>query len=76
MQNIFTKGIGINNSVLENCTQNTTCNLEVYIKQLFLRKSILKGFHLELYVSVEKQKMFTGNVIGLLLLMNFREKLR
>lgn len=73
MQNIFTKGIGKIKTSLENYTKNTTWNPEVYIQPWFLLKNILKGFHLEFYVSVEKQKMFIGNFIRLLLMI-FREK--
>lgn len=75
MQNIFTKGIGKIKTSLENNTKNTTWTPEVHIKLWFLLEHILEGFPLEFYVSFEKQKMFTGNVIGLLLLlMNLRDK--
>lgn len=74
MQNIFTEGTGNIDTGLEHYTKNTTWNPEVYIKPWFLlKKNIFKGFHWEFYVSVEKQKIFIGNFIGLLL-TNFREK--
>ena len=75
MQNIFTKGIVKIKTGLENYTENATWNPEVYVKLWFLLKNILEGFRLEFYVSFEKQKMFIGNFIGLLLLLvNVKEK--